>query len=115
MSAVDLAEKPARTGPCLLPWCVSDHHPDRSYLDHESVSLREGRMYARITWAQPLSAAARLFDAGVRVHLAVGAARLHLPVRGLADMVRLLRELGADTEAAFVERVVELAADGATS
>ena len=104
-----------KTGVCLLPWCVSDHHPGRSYLDHESAPIREGRMYARITWAQPLSAAAKLFDAGVRVHLSIGGANVHMPVRGLADMVLLLREAGAGEAAAFVERVVELAANGAES
>ncbi|MEV0660166.1 hypothetical protein ACIBI3_02165 [Actinomadura luteofluorescens] len=112
MSTVTLIKQPARPHACLLPWCNSDHRETRSWLDHGSDHIREGRMYGRITWAQPLDKAARHFDAGARVYLRVGDANMHLPLRGLADTAKFLRESGAAEVAEFVERMAVLAADG---
>ena len=116
MSAVTLTKNPARPGVCLLPWCNSDHRETRSHwLDHGSAHIREGRMYGRITWAQPLDKAAQYLDTGARVYLRVGDANMHLPLRGLADTAKFLRESGAAEVAEFVERMVVLAADGVKS
>jgi hypothetical protein len=112
MSAVTLTKQPARPGVCLLPWCNSDHRETRSWLEHGSAHIREGRMYGRITWAQPLDKAAQYLDAGARVYLRVGDANMHLPLRRLADTAKFLRESGAAEVADFVERMAVLAADG---
>jgi hypothetical protein len=105
------ATTPTPTGVCALPWCTARHLYNRHFRAHVSDRITGGHgMYARITWDEPLTAAARTVDQGAVIFLGVGDASMRVAVRGAADLARVLRESGAEGAAVFVGRVIKVAA-----
>lgn len=102
MSAVDLVKKPART--CALTWCTGVHDDDmRSYRVHGSETVHDGpSRFGRISWDEPLNAAARYDDRGTRIFVWMHGADMLLTVRDAHSLFKMLRAVGAVEQAEFV-------------
>ena len=114
MSVVDLVKKPART--CTLAWCNGDHHETRSYRSHGSEVVHDGpSRFGRISWDEPLDAAARFVDRGTQIFVWMHGAEMRLTVRDANSLWKMLRAVGATEQAEFVGRMIVATANGAES
>lgn len=108
MTTVDLTKKPAaRT--CTLPWCNGDHFQTRSYRSHGSVVVHDGpSRFGRISWDEPLDAAARFVDRGAQIFVWMHGADMLLTVRDAESLRKMLCAGGAVEQAEFMARMLTL-------
>lgn len=109
------ATTPTDTGLCHLSWCNGAHEAEtRSYRSHLSELIHDGpsrfARFARISWEEPLDAAARFTDRGPQVFVWVSGAEMRLTVRETESLQKMLRASGAEDVAEFVGRVIAVAA-----